>query len=146
MALVGTFGALLFECSGMRVHTFTDLSVSTQNRYAQHDVHLEMPILEYVGPGLADVEFAMNFNKQWGSDPIESLLILRAYLKWGFVAPLLVGLRPVTIGTNLFVCTRVGEEHKWFDGKGTLFGAAVTVALKEYRLMTGSQGILGSFL
>jgi Phage P2 GpU len=146
MAIVGTFGGLLFECSGLRVHTFSDMHVSTENRFAQHDVHLEMPILEYVGPGLTDVEFAMNFNTQWGAEPTASLVILRAYLKWGFVAPLLVGLRPVTIGTNLFVCVRVGEEHKWFDGKGALFGASVVVGLKEYRLMPGMHGILGQFL
>ena len=81
MALIGTFGALVFETSGFRVHTFSDLRVSTENRFAQHDVHLETPILEYVGPGLTDVVFSMNFNKQWGSDPIASLLILRTYLK-----------------------------------------------------------------
>jgi Phage P2 GpU len=135
MALVGTFGVLLFEASGMRVHTFSDLAVSTENRYAQHDVHLETPILEFTGPGLTEVSFAMNFNKEWGSDPIASLLILRAYLKWGFISPLLVGMRPVTLGFNLFVCTAVSEEHKFFDARGVLFGAAVQVQLKEYRLL-----------
>ena len=135
MALVGTFGVLLFECSAHRVHTFDAFSVNTENRFAQHDVHLEMPILEYTGPGLTEVNFAMNFNRQWGSDPIDSLLILRAYLKWGFISPLLVGMRPITLGFNLFVCTRVGEQHKFFDSAGSLFGAAVDVTLKEYRLL-----------
>lgn len=135
MALVGTFGALIFEASGMRVHTFSDLTVTTQNRFAQHDVHLEVPILEYIGPGLSDVNFRMNFNKQWGSDPIESLLILRSYLKFGFISPLIVGMRPVTLGMNMFVCTQVTEEHKFFDANGILFGAAVDVQLKEYRML-----------
>lgn len=135
MALVGTFGVLLFECSGNRVHTFSDMTVATENRFAQHDVHLEMPILEYTGPGLSQVNFRMNFNKQWGSEPTVSLLILRAYLKWGFISPLLVGMRPITIGLNLFVCTSIGEELKWFDASGSLFGAAVDVTLREYRLM-----------
>jgi hypothetical protein len=146
MAIVGTFGALLFQASGMRVHTFSDMHISTENRFAQHDIHLEMPILEYIGPGLTDVEFAMNFNRQWGSEPLESLMILRAYLKFGFISPLLVGMRPVTIGTNMFVCTRVGEEHKFFDDNGSLFGASVAVGLKEYRLLAGTHGILGQFL
>lgn len=119
----------------MRVHTFSDMTVNTENRFAQHDAHLEMPILEYVGPGLTEVNFNMNFNTQWGSEPTASLLILRAYLKWGFFSPLLVGMRPVTIGFNLFVCTKLAEEHKFFDGAGQLFGAAVQVQLREYRLL-----------
>jgi len=135
MALVGTFGVLVFETSGMRVHTFSDLSVTTENRFAEHAVHLETPVLEYVGPGLSEVNFHMNFNKQWGSDPTLSLLILRAYLKFGFISPLLVGMRPITLGFNLFVCTRVAEEHKFFDAAGALFGAAVEVSLREYRLL-----------
>jgi phage protein U len=135
MALVGTFGALVFETSGMRVHTFSDLAVSTENRFAEHAVHLETPVLEYVGPGLAEVSFSMNFSKQWGSDPTISLLILRAYLKFGFISPLLVGMRPVALGFNMFVCTRVSEDHKFFDAAGALFGAAVDVSLREYRLL-----------
>jgi hypothetical protein len=35
MALVGTFGVLLFECSSRRVHTFDGLTVETENRFAQ---------------------------------------------------------------------------------------------------------------
>lgn len=135
MALVGTFGALIFEASGMRVHTFSDLTVSTQNRFAQHDVHLETPILEFTGPGLSEVNFKMNFNKQWGSDPVVSILLLKTYLKFGFISPLLVGLQPITIGENLFVCTQVNEELKFFDSSGAMFGAAVDVQLKEYRLL-----------
>ena len=97
MAFVGTFGALVFEASGMRIHTFNEMGVSTENRFAQHDVHLEVPVLEFVGPGLTEVNFSMSFNKQWGSDPIVSLLLLRTYLKFGFYSPLLVGMRPVSL-------------------------------------------------
>lgn len=133
--MLGAFGALWFQASRRRVHTFFDLTVSTENRFAQHDVHLEMPILEFCGPGLTEVSFKMNFNTEWGSDPFGSLIILRAYCKTGFVSPLIVGNRPVTLGFNLFVLTHLGEEHKFFDAHGNLFGAAVDVKLKEYRLL-----------
>jgi Phage P2 GpU len=125
----------MFECSRKRIHTFSDLTVQNTNRFAEHSVHLQTPILEFVGPGLTQVSFRMNFNKEWNSDPTASLLILRGYVQTGFVAPLLVGMRPITLGFNLFVCTGVGEEHKWFDGKGVLFGAGVDVQLKEYRVL-----------
>jgi GpU protein len=135
MALVGTFGALLFTCSRQGIQTFSDLRVVNTNRYAQHDVHMEMPVLEFTGPGLTEVTFGMNFNAAWGSDPALSLFILREYIKLGTVAPLLVGMRPLTLGFNLFVCTACHEEHKWFDGKGVLFGASIDVVLKEYRVL-----------
>lgn len=133
--MIGTFGLLMFECSRRRVHTFSDLKIKNTNRVAQHDVHLQMPILEFTGPGLTEVSFSMNFNKEWGADPFISLLVLRAYVKTAFVAPLLVGMRPVTLGFNLFICTEVSEEHKFFDAGGNLFGAAVEVQLKEYRVL-----------
>jgi hypothetical protein len=133
--MIGTFGVLLFECSRRRVHTFSDLRVSNTNRFAEHQVHLQMPILEFTGPGLTSVSFRMNFNKKWNADPVGSLFVLRTYVRTGFVAPLLVGMRPVTLGFNLFVCNGVEEEHKWFDSHGVLFGASVDVSLKEYRLL-----------
>jgi len=79
----------------------------------------------------------MNLNREWNSDPFVSLMLLRMYCKQGFVAPLLVGNRPITLGFNLWVVTNVGEEHKFFMRDGTLFGAAVDVNLKEYRVMVG---------
>lgn len=135
MAIVGCFGALIFECSRKKVHTFFGLKVSNAARYAQQDVHLQLPILEFTGPGLSEVSFSMNFNKQWNADPFASLAILRLYSRTGAVAPLLVGNRPITLGFNLWVVTNVSEDHKFFTRQGVLQGAQVDVSLKEYRLL-----------
>lgn len=135
MALVGCFGALIFECSRRRVHTFFDLKVSNQSRYAQHDVHLQIPILEFTGPGLHEVSFSMNLNKQWNADPFASLAVLRMYNRLGFVAPLLVGFKPITLGANFWAVTGVSEDHKLFTRHGILQGAQVDVTLKEYRVL-----------
>lgn len=135
MAMVGCFGALIFECSRRRVHTFENLKVTNSARYAEHDVHLQLPILEFTGPGLQEVSFAMNFNQQWQADPFISLSIIRMYSRTGLVAPLLVGNRPITLGFNMWVVTQVSEDHKWFTRQGTLQGASVDVSLKEYRVL-----------
>jgi phage protein U len=133
--MIGTFGILIFECSRRRVHTFDELKVETKPRWAHHDVHLEKPILEWTGPGLSEVSFKMNFNAEWGSDPFLSLMILRIYADMGFISPLLVGNRPITLSWNMWIVEELSEEHKWFDKRGTLFGASVDVRLKEYRLI-----------
>jgi hypothetical protein len=135
MALIGTYGALTFECSRRRVHTFYDFKVSDNPRYAQHDVHLQTPILEFVGPGLTEVRFAMNLNRAYGVEPISSLTLLRLYSKAGVVAPLLIGNRPVILGFNLWVLTGIGEAHDWFSRTGSLQGVRVEVSLKEYRVL-----------
>jgi hypothetical protein len=136
MALLGAYGALIFECSRRRVHTFSDLTVSDSARFAQHDVHLQAPILEFCGPGLSEVSFTMNFNTMWNADPHISLVILRRYSKTGIVAPLLVGGKPLVIySPNLWVLTSLGETHKWFTRDGILMGASADVSLKEYRLL-----------
>jgi|AmaraimetP72IA01_FD_contig_21_4629414_length_695_multi_14_in_0_out_0_2 phage protein U len=135
MAIAGCYGTLVFECSRRKVHTFSDLKVENEARYATHDVHLQLPILEFTGPGLTEVTFNMNFNREWHSDPFVSMAILRTYCRQGFVAPLIVGNRPIILSFNLWVLTKVGEEHKWFMRDGTLFGASVEVSLKEYRVL-----------
>lgn len=135
MALVGCFGVLIFEVSRRRVHSFDDLKVDNSSRYAQHDVHLQLPILEFTGPGLFEVSFSMNFNTQWNADPFESLSVLRTYNRLGYIAPLLVGYRPITLGFNMWAVSQVSEEHKWFTRFGELQGASVNVSLKEYNLL-----------
>jgi hypothetical protein len=135
MALLGCFGMLIFECSRRRVQVVEQMHVSNKNRMAEHAIHLQTPILEFVGPGLTEVTFKMNFNQQWNADPFISLLLLRMYCRSGMVAPLLVGNRPITLGFNLWVVTQVGEEHKFWTRHGTLQGAAVDVNLKEYKLL-----------
>ena len=135
MALLGCFGTLIFECSRSKVHSFDQLKVDQEPRYATHDVHMQLPILEFTGPGLTSVSFSMNFNQQWNADPFVSLAQLRIMARQGFVAPLLVGHRPIVFGFNLWVITKLGEEHKWFTRGGTLQGANVNVELKEYRVL-----------
>jgi Phage P2 GpU len=136
MAILGAYGQLIFECSRRRVLTFDELSVTDSARYAQHDVHLQAPILEFCGPGLTEVSFTMNFNQMWNSDPHISLVVLRRYSKLGIVAPLLVGGKPIVLySPNLWVLTSLGETHKWFTREGDLSGASVNVSLKEYRLL-----------
>lgn len=135
MAIAGCYGALIFTCSRREVHTFYDLKVSSEGRYAEHMVHNQLPILEFVGPGLTEVTFAMNFNTQWGREPAASLSVLRSYARYGLVAPLLVGHRPIVIGGfNLWVLTKLGEDHKFFTRRGVLQGASIDVNLKEYRV------------
>lgn len=102
---------------------------------------MQLPVLEFVGPGLSEVSFTMNFNTEWHTDPIAPLAILRTFARHGIVAPLIIGHRPLVIsGFNLWVLTKLEEEQKWFMRNGTLQGASVTVNLKEYRLMlTGNS-------
>lgn len=133
--LLGMFGSLVFECSSRRVHSYEDLKVTNSSRYAQHDAHLELPILEYTGPNLSEVSFRMNFNTSWGSPPIPSIRQMRIYARDGLVSPLITGSLPSAVGFNLWVCTQLGEEHKWVDGRGLLFGASIDVSLKEYRVL-----------
>jgi phage protein U len=133
--LVGMFGTLIFECSSRRVHSYEDLKVSNSARYATHDTHLELPVLEYCGPNLSEVKFRMNFNTSWGAPPEVSIRMLRQYARYGFVSPLITANKPVGFNFNLWVCIEAGEEHKWVDGRGQLFGAYVDVSLKEYRVL-----------
>lgn len=135
MALLGIFGPVVFECSRRKVLIYDNVKVQNQSRYATHDVHMQLPILEFTGPGLTEVNFTMNLNKEWNSDPFATVVLLRQFNKSGLIAPLIIGNRPLVIGFNLWVLMSVGEEHKWFTRHGELFGASVDVKLQEYRVL-----------
>jgi hypothetical protein len=135
MALLGAYGTIIFEASRRRINTFTDLRVNNEGRWAEHDVHLQLPILEFTGPGLTQVSFRMTFSSSWNNNPFGMLSTLRSYMRIGAVAPLLVGNKPVSLDFNLFALIGISEEHKYYDAKGNMFWASANVTLKEYRLL-----------
>ena len=94
-----------------------------------------MPILEFTGPGLIHVSFAMKLNADFNAPPWESINLLRAYAQTGAVAPLIVGGRPVTLGFNLWMMQKLGEAHEIFERDGTLRVAIIDVSLAEYRVL-----------
>jgi phage protein U len=134
MGMTGLYGTVPFVASSLMTQTYSDLSRKYPARWHQHDVHLQMPIMEYTGPGLVEVEFTMALSTRWGVNPHITLALLHQYHNNALAAVLFMSGRLMGPGQSRFVITDLDEKHKYFNGWGVLIAAEVSVKMKQYEV------------
>ena len=127
LSIMGLFGTLPFICSSSVTFTFKDLSVSRKARWATHEVIGQKPVLEYIGPGLAEVSFNIQLNSSLGMPPLAALIVLEKMLEAKKPQRLLIG--PDYLGK--FVLESIGESRKHHTKLGVCVSADVSITLKE---------------
>ncbi|MFY0545447.1 phage tail protein [Brevibacillus sp. H7] len=120
-----------------KVRTFKDFNRSGSARWANHDVHLQKPKPEFLGPGQEEISFSIRLDAQYGVNPEAELKRLRAMRDTGKLAMLIIGGEPVT--QNLWFIESLDEGHKAHTGNGKLITAEVKLTLKEYPKQGGGK-------
>lgn len=124
----------MFTTGSYRTQTFYDMRRTFKASYKAHEIHLQKPVGEYVGPGLVEVSFSMNLSTRWGLNPNLLLAQLHQYLGPPAQAAILfVGGRLLGPGLSLFVITDLDESHKYFSRNGILIACEVSVKMTEYQ-------------
>ena len=59
MAVIGALGDIVFSVSRNRINTIDDVKWETGVRYAQHDRHLKIPLLEFTGNSVDTISFSL---------------------------------------------------------------------------------------
>lgn len=126
--MIGSFGNTAFVASSQQVRTFRGRSRSKEARFAQHDLILKKPVLEFIGPGLITESFVMRLDAGMGVNPSDEIDRLTQVLDQGEAQPMVIG------GNFLgrYVIESMRETHKVYDNRGGLILADVTLNLKEY--------------
>ena len=62
MAVVGTWGDIVFSVSRRQIKTFDGLKWDSGAKYATHDRHLKEPLLEFTGTEVESMSFTMFFS------------------------------------------------------------------------------------
>lgn len=135
MGQIGTFGEIVFEVSSNKIQTFTDFSRSGSGRWATHEINLQKPLPEFLGPGQEEISFSVRLDVQLGVNPETELQKLRKMRDTGAIAYLIVGGKPVS--QNMWLLESIREQHKTHDGQGRLLAANVDLSLKEYPVQGG---------
>lgn len=128
--MIGSFGDVVFYVSRESARTFKDLNRSEGGRFATHDIHLKKPKLEFLGPGLSQVSFKMEFDAFRGMNPIKETDKLIRMQRDGEYHLFIVGNK--RFGMKYFVLKSVNINFKVIDNKGVVLSAEADVTLEEY--------------
>jgi phage protein U len=125
MTALGLLGVIPFVCSSSVVMTFKDLQVERSDRWATHEVIGQKPKLEYIGPQLLQVSFAIQLTSALGITPLAALVALKEMME--LHEPQRLG--PEYMGK--FIIESISESRKHHSGLGICVSADVTVNLRE---------------
>ncbi len=129
MAIIGTFGDVVFSVTEKEVKTFDNLKWASSVRYATHNRHLKIPLKEFLGPKEETITFNMIFSAFEGVNPMEEIKKLLIAERSGKANNLIIG--PKAYGRSKWVIESLNMGLKRFDNKGNLLTANVGVKLIE---------------
>ena len=114
--MIGTFGAVVFETSSRKIHTFDDFERQGAAAFAEHAVIDGKPRLEFTGENLDEISFSIRLDAHLGVDPAGQVKQIRAIKAAGRAQTLIIG--GVPLGN--FVITSLAEKWQRIDNKGRL--------------------------
>ena len=128
---IGSWGNLVFEVSGVKVKTFNELTQESSARWTEHNPINTVPISEFLGPGLDEVELKIIFAVMLGVNPQESYESMRANVRAGKNFPLILQGKPLSM--NFWYCPKISAASTVFaPGTGTVMRMEFTANFKEY--------------
>ncbi|MBY0088398.1 phage tail protein [Brevibacillus brevis] len=130
MALIGSFGDIVFEVSLNRVRTFDDFTRSVSSRWAKHDRQQQKAISEFLGPELDEISFTMRFDISHGVNPKAEMDRILDMCRSGQAETFIVGDTP--LGMDQWIVKSCKQGWQRFDGQGRLLVGNLDVTLEEY--------------
>jgi phage protein U len=124
---IGSFGHIVFETSADRIRTWSKFGRTGKVRFAEHAVHGEKPVLEYIGPGLEEISLQVRFDATLGVNPEKEIAALRELRDAGTAQQLIIGKDPL----GRFAIASLEEDWQLVDNQGLLLVAIVSLTLKE---------------
>lgn len=130
MAVLGSWGDIVFAVSNRQVKTFDSLKWDSSAKFASHDRHLKDPLLEFTGSDADTISFSMNFSVFMGVNPMTEITKLLMAERAGEVNRLVIG--PKAYGKHKWVITKTSKTLTRFDNRGNVLAAKVSVSMKAY--------------
>lgn len=130
MAIIGTWGDIVFSVSRNQIKTFDGLKWDSGAKFSTHDRHLKAPLLEFTGTDVENISFSMFFSAFLGVNPLTEITKLLAAERSGEVNRLVIGKK--AYGANKWVITKLSNSLDRYDNRGNLLVASVSVTMKSY--------------
>jgi hypothetical protein len=130
MGQVGCLGDIVFIVSSEQVETISNAQWSGSARYAEHQRHLYHALTEFTGINADTMSFDMHISAYLGVKVMDELVKIWTYERKGTTLPLVLGEKPY--GKYRWVIKSHKIKMRYFDGKGNLTDATVSMNLLEY--------------
>lgn len=129
----GAFGpALIFGHGPLGLTPVEELEKQMKSRWAKHEIHLGMPLPEYLGPELIEVTIDMIFISPYTTEPALAIGLLELYVNLAVPQFLIMGTTPMGRGMSQFVIEDLVERMTIIEAGGRVTSAKVKVKLCEY--------------
>jgi phage protein U len=130
--LIGNWGPIIFQVSGICTFTFSELTQISSGRWATHDVINSAPLSEFLGPRQDEIQMKIIITKMLGVNPKLTYHLFRQLVRKGKNYPLI--LRGVPISENFwYVDTITGVSTAFAPGTGDILWTELTCDFKEYK-------------
>ena len=130
MAVLGALGDIIFSVSRNRINTIDGVKWETGVRYAQHDRHLKIPLLEFTGNSVDTISFNLYYSVFLGVDPMKEIVKILNAQRAGKAMRFVIGTK--AYGHYKWVITKTSKGLERYDAKGNLLVATVSITLTEY--------------
>jgi phage protein U len=137
--MIGSLGDVVFEVSSESVKTFQDLQFQHSVKYAQHDIHGSVGLLEYTGKNPTTGSLKIRFDSALGVEPMKEIVSIYMMMRNGVAVNFILDGRPQ--GEGLWVIESFTEEWKVVNNTGKMIAAESSIQLKEYVEDGGMDGI-----
>jgi phage protein U len=131
--LIGSWGPIVFQVSGIGAFTFSELTQNSSGRWAAHETINSVPLSEFLGPGQDEIQMNISITKLLGGiNPQITYELFRQLVRGGKNYPLILGGIPVS-DNFWYVETISGSSTKFFPGTGDVLWTEFTCNFKEYK-------------
>ena len=128
---IGSWGDLVFEVSGNKAKSFSELTQKSVGRWTEHETINTAPLSEFLGPGLDEAELTIIFTTMLGVDPQKSYDEVREKVRTGEHFPLVIN--GVPLSENEWYAKEISASSTVFAPKtGVATWTECTIAFKEY--------------
>jgi hypothetical protein len=108
-------------------------------RWADSEIFANVPISEFLGPGLSEVILGMHFWEPYTHPLKTSMVMLNKIRDSGWPLPLFIGNELMGNGASLFTIRAI-DEH-WESIPSRVIKARVQVTLREYGTLLSSNAL-----
>ena len=129
---IGYMGSIIFGVAEHYLVTPDEVSRSGEARWQTHDLIMNKPVAQFIGPGQEELSFKLRLMTQYNATPERQLKTLREMLDNGMVFPLIIGGKPVS--QNYWYLESVEEAEAIYNAYGKILYITASVKLKEYDL------------